>query len=160
MRLKNKNIIVTAAAQGIGKATALTFAKEGANIIATDINHKKLSELQKENNNIKVVKLDSTDKTSVEKFASTVDKIDVLFHAVGFVHHGSILDCSSEEFHNSMNINVYSAYLMTSVFIPKMLAKNFTDKSVFGWYNMKEYGRNNTDNSFEVILWPNDTFEY
>ena len=42
----------------------------------------------------------------------------------------------------------------------KMLAKNFTDKSVFGWYNMKEYGRNNTDNSFEVILWPNDTFEY
>ena len=42
----------------------------------------------------------------------------------------------------------------------KMLAKNFTDKAVFGWYNMKEYGRNNTDNSFEVILWPNDTFEY
>ena len=42
----------------------------------------------------------------------------------------------------------------------KMLAKNFTDKAVFGWYNMKEYGRNNTDNSFEVILWNNDTFEY
>lgn len=123
MRLKNKKIVVTAAAQGIGKATALAFAKEEANVIAIDINQEKLNDLKKENSDIDIVTLDSTNKTNVQNFASTVNEIDVLFHAVGFVHHGTILDCSSEEFHNSININVYSAYLMTSIFLPKMLAK-------------------------------------
>ena len=123
MRLKDKKIIVTAAAQGIGKATALAFAKEGANVTATDINENKLSELSIENKEINTFVLDSTDKDAVEFFGKKIDDIDVLFHAVGFVHHGTILDCSSEEFHNSMNINVYSAYLMTSVLLPKMLSK-------------------------------------
>ena len=123
MRLKNKKIVVTAAAQGIGKATALAFAKEEAKVIAIDINQEKLNDLKKENSDIEIVTLDSTNKTNVQNFASTVNEIDVLFHAVGFVHHGTILDCSSEEFHNSININVYSAYLMTSIFLPKMLAK-------------------------------------
>lgn len=123
MRLKNKKIVVTAAAQGIGKATALAFTKEGANVTATDINENKLSELSLENKNINTFVLDSTNKNAVENFGKKIDDIDVLFHAVGFVHNGTILDCSSEEFHNSMNINVYSAYLMTSVFLPKMLAK-------------------------------------
>ena len=123
MRLKNKKIVVTAAAQGIGKATALAFAKEEAKVIAIDINQEKLNDLKKENSDIDIVTLDSTNKANVQEFASTVDEIDVLFHAVGFVHHGTILDCSSEEFHNSININVYSAYLMTSIFLPKMLTK-------------------------------------
>ena len=121
MRLKEKKIIVTAAAQGIGKATALAFAKEGANVIATDINEKKLSILSQENKNIKTQLLDSTNKEKVKEFGSKVDEVDVLFHAVGFVHHGTILNCSSEEFFNSININVYSAYLMSSVLLPKML---------------------------------------
>ena len=123
MRLKNKNIVVTAAAQGIGKATALAFVNEGANVIALDINEEKLSELKREKNEIQIQKLDATNKQDVEKFANTVESIDVLFHAVGFVHHGTIMDCSSEEFHNSMNINVYSAYLMTTNLLPKMLEK-------------------------------------
>ena len=123
MRLKDKKIVVTAAAQGIGKATALAFAKEGAIVTATDINEKKLSELSLHNNNIKTFVLDSTKQNAVETFGSNIKDIDVLFHAVGFVHHGTILDCSSEEFHNSMNINVYSAYLMSSVFLPKMLTR-------------------------------------
>ena len=123
MRLKNKKIVVSAAAQGIGKATALAFAKEGAQVVATDINEKKLAELEKNNDQIKIATLDSTNMVDVKKFSSNIDEIDVLFHAVGFVHHGTILDCSSEEFHNSMNINVYSAYLMTSFLLPKMLAK-------------------------------------
>ena len=123
MRLKNKNIVVTAAAQGIGKATALAFVNEGANVIALDINEEKLSELKREKNEIQIQKLDATNKQDVEKFANTVESIDVLFHAVGFVHHGTIMDCSSEEFHNSMNINVYSAYLMTANLLPKMLEK-------------------------------------
>ena len=109
MRLKDKRISVTAAAQGIGRATALAFQKEGAEVIATDINLKKLEELKSENTNIKIQHLDSTNKEDVEKFASTVGVVDILFHGVGYVHHGTILDCSSEEFHNSININVYSA---------------------------------------------------
>ena len=122
MRLKDKKIIVTAAAQGIGRSTALSFAKEGANVIATDINFDKLKELKEEENNIQIQKLDSTNVDQVKKFSNSIDKVDVLFHAVGFVHNGTILDCSSEEFHNSMNINVYSAYLMVNFLIPKMLS--------------------------------------
>ena len=112
MRLNKKNIIVTAAAQGIGKATALRFANEGATVLATDINEDKLKDLKKENDNIQIRKLDATNKNEVEAFCSTVDKIDVLFHAVGFVHHGTILDCDENEFSRSININVFSAYLM------------------------------------------------
>ena len=123
MRLKNKNIIVTAAAQGIGRATALMFAKEGAAVIATDINEGKLSELSEENNEIKTHKLDATNKTEVEKFCSSVDNVDVLFHAVGFVHHGTLMDCDDDEFTRSINVNVYSAYLMSYNLVPKMLNK-------------------------------------
>ena len=123
MRLKNKNIIVTAAAQGIGKATALMFAKEGASVIATDINEEKLSELKKDNNQIKIQKLDSTNKSEVEKFCSSIENVDVLFHAVGFVHHGTLMDCDDEEFHRSVNVNIYSAYLMSYNLLPKMLNK-------------------------------------
>ena len=73
MRLKEKNIIVTAAAQGIGKATALAFAKEGANVIATDINEEKLSVLSQENKNIRTELLDSTNKQKVEEFGSNIE---------------------------------------------------------------------------------------
>jgi|TARA_B110000438_G_scaffold214347_1_gene206607 NAD(P)-dependent dehydrogenase (short-subunit alcohol dehydrogenase family) len=123
MKLKNKNIIVTAAAQGIGRATALLFASEGANVIASDINEEKLNELSKENNKIKTVVCDATNKKAVEEFVDSVDDVDILFHAVGFVHNGTILDCSSEEFYNSININIYSAYLMTHSVLPKMINK-------------------------------------
>jgi NAD(P)-dependent dehydrogenase (short-subunit alcohol dehydrogenase family) len=121
MRLKDKKIIVTAAAQGIGKATAQAFDKEGGRVIATDINTEKLKELKNENPNIEIQTLDATDKNAVESFSKTIDKVDALFHAVGFVHHGTIMDCSSKEFQNSININVYSAYLLTSFLLPKML---------------------------------------
>ena len=123
MRLTNKNIIVTAAAQGIGRATAITFANEGANVIATDINEDKLKEISKENKNIQIKKLDATSKTEVENFCSNIDEIDILFHAVGFVHHGNIMDCDTEEFYRSVNVNIYSAYLMTHNLLPKMLKK-------------------------------------
>ena len=121
MRLKDKRIIVTAAAQGIGRATALAFEKEGAKVIATDINYEKLEDLKKESPNIEIQLLDSTSKKAVENFARTIEEIDILFHAVGFVHHGTIMDCSTDDFFNSVNINVYSAYLMSSFLLPKML---------------------------------------
>ena len=123
MRLKNKKIIVTAAAQGIGRATALMFAKEGASVIATDINEEKLNELSKENDSIQTHKLDATNKNSVEEFCSTINSIDILFHAVGFVHNGAILECDDKEFHRSINVNIYSAYLMSYNLLPIMLDK-------------------------------------
>ena len=67
--------------------------------------------------------MDATDKEAVEKFSKSINSVDILFHAVGFVHHGTILDCSSDEFYNSVNINIYSAYLMSFFLLPKMLNK-------------------------------------
>ena len=121
MRLKNKNIVVTAAAQGIGRATAIAFAKEGANVIATDFNEEKLNEIKTNHSNIETYKLDSTNKLDVENFCSSINNINILFHAVGFVHHGAILDCDSKEFQRSINVNIYSAYLMSHSLLPKMI---------------------------------------
>ena len=123
MRLKNKKIVVTAAAQGIGKSTALKFASEGASVIATDINEQKLNEIKNENGSIDTQKLDATNKEEVHKFCSNIGDIDVLFHAVGFVHHGTLMDCDDEEFTRSVNVNIYSAYLMSYNLLPKMLNK-------------------------------------
>ena len=121
MRLENKNIVVTAAAQGIGRSTAIAFAKEGANVIATDINEEKLNEIKANHSNIETYKLDSTNKLDVENFCSSINNINILFHAVGFVHHGAILDCDPEEFQRSINVNIYSAYLMSHSLLPKMI---------------------------------------
>tara|TARA_A100001011_G_scaffold137188_2_gene144686 strand:- start:1931 stop:2668 length:738 start_codon:yes stop_codon:yes gene_type:complete len=123
MRLKNKKIIVTAAAQGIGRATALMFAKEGASVIASDINEEKLFELKKEIPEIQIQKLDATNGNEVKNFCSSIDTLDVLFHAVGFVHHGTLMDCDNDEFKRSIDVNIYSAYLMSYNLLPKMLTK-------------------------------------
>ncbi len=121
MRLYNKKIIVTAAAQGIGKAVALEYAKEGAKVIATDINKERLEKLNNQHDNLTTAVLDSTKKNEAEEFVKSIHEIDVLFHAVGFVHHGTIMECDTEEFYRSINVNVYSAYLMSSLLLPKML---------------------------------------
>tara|TARA_B100000965_G_C19414973_1_gene679472 strand:- start:15 stop:752 length:738 start_codon:yes stop_codon:yes gene_type:complete len=123
MRLKDKKIVVTAAAQGIGRATALAFADEGAEVIATDINTDKLEEIKNNNSNIVTKELDATNKAAVEEFSKSIEDIDILFHAVGFVHSGTIMDCDSDEFYRSINVNVYSAYLMSHALLPKMLKK-------------------------------------
>ena len=120
-RLENKNIIVTAAGQGIGKATAIAFHKEGANVIATDLNEKTLTELNKEFPKIKVLTLDSTNNAAIKIFADSIIKVDVLFNAVGFVHHGSILDCEEKDWDFSFNVNIKSMYFMIKSIIPKML---------------------------------------
>ena len=120
-RLENKNIVVTAAGQGIGRATAIAFSNEGANVYATDINETTLKSLNKEHQNIKVKRLDSTDKSAVEEFSNSLDKIDVLFNAVGFVHHGSILECDEKDWDFSFNVNIKSMYFMIKSLIPKMI---------------------------------------
>ena len=123
MRLKNKKIIVTAAAQGIGKSTAISFANEGASVIATDINYNILENIKNDNDKIETKKLDCTNKNEVEAFCNSINEVDILFHAVGFVHHGTIENCDSDEFYRSINVNVYSAYLMSYYLLPKMLEK-------------------------------------
>ena len=120
-RLENKNIVVTAAGQGIGRATAIAFSNEGANVYATDINETTLKSLNKEHQNIKVKRLDSTDNSAVEEFSKSLDKIDVLFNAVGFVHHGSILECDEKDWDFSFNVNIKSMYFMIKSLIPKMI---------------------------------------
>ena len=123
-RLKGKKIIVTAAGQGIGKATAIAFHNEGADVIATDLNDKTLADLNKEYPNIKVKTLDSTDNNAILEFVKTLDKVDVLFNAVGFVHHGTILDCEEKDWDFSFDVNIKAMYFMCKAIIPLMVKQN------------------------------------
>ena len=123
-KLENKNIIVTAAGQGIGRATAIAYSKEGANVTATDINEKTLKSLNEEFPNIKVNTLDSTKNEAINSFFSKIDKVDVLFNAVGYVHHGTIMECEEKDWDFSFNVNVKSMYLMIKEILPKMIKHN------------------------------------
>ena len=120
-RLEGKKILVTAAGQGIGKATAIAFHKEGAHVTATDLNDKTLADLNKEYPEIKVQKLDSTDNNAILEFTKTLDKVDVLFNAVGFVHHGTILDCEEKDWDFSFDVNIKSMYFMCRAILPFMI---------------------------------------
>ncbi|KAI4905856.1 hypothetical protein NFI96_021767, partial [Prochilodus magdalenae] len=121
-RLEGKVIVLSAAAQGIGRAAAIAFAKEGALVTATDINGEKLKELDG-TPGIKTKVLDVTKKDQVEALAKEFDRVDVLFNVAGFVHHGTILDCEEKDWDFTMNLNVRSMYLMIKAFLPKMLAQ-------------------------------------
>ena len=120
-RLEGKNILVTAAGQGIGKATAIAFNNEGANVIATDINKKTLLELNSEHPNIKIHELDSTNNDEIQGFVKTLDKVNVLFNAVGFVHHGTILECADKDWDFSLNVNIKSMFYMCKAILPLMI---------------------------------------
>ena len=123
-RLEGKKILVTAAGQGIGKATAIAFQKEGAHVTATDLNDKTLADLNKEYPKIKVQRLDSTDNNAILEFTKTLDRVDVLFNAVGFVHHGTILECDEKDWDFSSNVNVKSMYFMCKAILPLMIKQN------------------------------------
>ena len=123
-RLENKNVLITAAGQGIGRATAIAFHNEGAKVYATDINDKTLKTLKEEYLEIEIYNLDSTNKTAVEKYCSQIKNIDVLFNAVGFVHHGTILECDEKDWDFSFDVNIKSMYFMTKSILPKMIKKN------------------------------------
>ena len=123
-RLKGKNIVVSAAGQGIGKATAIAFHNEGANVTATDINDKTLANLNKDYPKINVCQLDVTDNKAILDFVKTLNKIDVLFNAVGFVHHGTILDCQEKDWDFSFNVNIKSMYFMCKSILPLMIKQN------------------------------------
>ena len=123
-RLKDKSILVTAAGQGIGRATAIAFCNEGAKVYATDINEKTLKTLKDEFPDINVHNLDSTDISAIKKYCSQLETIDVLFNAVGFVHHGTILECNENDWDFSFDVNIKSMYFMTKEILPIMIKKN------------------------------------
>ena len=123
-RLEGKKIVVTAAGQGIGKATAIAFHNEGAHVIATDLNEKTLADLNQEYPNIKIKTLDSTDNKAILDFVKTLDEVNVLFNAVGFVHHGTILDCEEKDWDFSFNVNIKSMYFMCRAILPLMVKQN------------------------------------
>jgi 2-keto-3-deoxy-L-fuconate dehydrogenase len=121
-RLKNKTAIVTAAAQGIGRACAVAFAAEGAKVIATDIDTGKLDSLKAEGGGkITVRRLDVTKKDEIDSFAEETGAVDVLLNCAGFVHHGTILDCSESDWDFTFELNLRGAYRMIRAFLPAML---------------------------------------
>ena len=120
-RLSGKRAIVTAAAQGIGNATARMFAAQGAQVIATDINAQLLAELDAVDG-ITTQLLDVTDRAQIAAFVNAVPTPDVLFNCAGFVHHGTILECDEDAWDFSFNLNAKSMYMMVRAFLPGMLA--------------------------------------
>lgn len=121
-RLAGKTALVTAAGQGIGRATAEAFAREGAQVIATDINDAALAELSGVQG-IRVQRLDVTDGTAVAALAAQWPPLQVLFNGAGFVHSGTILDCDDAAWHFSFDLNVTSMYRMIRAVLPGMLAQ-------------------------------------
>lgn len=121
MRLEGKTAVVTAAAQGIGRASAIAFAREGATVIATDINEAKLKELGSLPN-IRPRKLDVLDPDAIVAFAKETGAVDVLFNCAGFVHHGTILETEEKDWDFSFDLNVRAMYRMVKAFLPAMIA--------------------------------------
>jgi len=121
-RLAGKTAFITAAAQGMGQAAALAFAREGARVWATDANAQQLKSLDgKERITTRV--LDVTDAAAIERTGREVGDIDVLFNCAGIVHHGSILDASAKDWDQAFAVNVKSMFLVSKAFIPGMLRK-------------------------------------
>jgi 2-keto-3-deoxy-L-fuconate dehydrogenase len=120
-RLTGKTALLTAAGQGIGRATALAFAREGATVIATDINDAALAALAAECG-CKTPHLDVTDAAAVKAAAAAHGNVDVLFNGAGFVHSGTVLDCTEEEWDFGFKLNVRSQFQMIKAFLPAMLA--------------------------------------
>ena len=121
-RLQNKNILLTAAAQGIGHASLLRFLEEGATVWATDINLKPLEALHYSEQQLKVRKLDVCDPGAITKLIEEIGTIDVLFNCAGFVHSGTILECTENDWNMAFEINVRSMYRLAKITIPRMVS--------------------------------------
>ncbi|KVL19987.1 SDR family oxidoreductase [Burkholderia sp. MSMB1826] len=125
MRLQGKRALVTAAGQGIGRATALRFASEGADVLATDINEAALVRLEADaeraGGRLVTRRLDVTDANDIAALAASERAFDVLFNCAGYVHHGSILECDEDAWAFSLNLNVTSMYRLIRALLPAML---------------------------------------
>jgi 2-keto-3-deoxy-L-fuconate dehydrogenase len=122
MRLSSKIVVVTAAGQGIGRASAIAMAAEGATVWATDVNEGALESLSG-TTNIKTARLDVLDQGAIEAFFNKLTKVDVLFNCAGFVHNGTILEATDKDWDLAFNLNVRSMFWTIKAVIPKMLEK-------------------------------------
>jgi len=117
-RLDDKIALVTAAGAGIGRATTEAFVNEGARVFATDIDAARLTGLACEER-----QLDVRSTAAVQALAREIGSVDVLFNCAGFVHHGSVLECSDEDWDFTFDVNVKSMHRTIRAFLPAMLAR-------------------------------------
>jgi 2-keto-3-deoxy-L-fuconate dehydrogenase len=118
-RLAGKACIITAAGQGIGRAIAESFLREGAKVCATDLDPEKLAGLE----GADLRKLDVRSTKAIDELAAEIGPIDILVNAAGFVHHGSVLECSDEDWDFSFDVNVKSMHRTVRAFLPGMLER-------------------------------------
>jgi 2-dehydro-3-deoxy-L-fuconate 4-dehydrogenase len=122
-RLSGKKAVITAAAQGIGRATAIAFANEGATVWATDVNEVGLLDLSREHSEFVTRRLDVRDSQAVATLAAETGPIDVLFNCAGYVHDGTIFECTEDDWDASFDLNVKSMFRMCRSFLPGMLER-------------------------------------
>lgn len=123
MRLKGKTALVTAAGQGIGRASALALAAEGAQVWATDLNPQLLDSYDGIEG-VRAVQLDVTDKAAIHRLVAAMPAVDVLFNCAGFVHSGTVLQASDEEWNFALNLNVRSQFWTIQAVLPRMLGND------------------------------------
>ncbi|MFJ4116609.1 SDR family oxidoreductase [Pseudomonas psychrophila] len=118
MNLANKRVLITAAAQGIGRASVLAFRDAGAQVIATDLNIEALQDIP----GIQTLSLDVTRASDIDAISQQVGNVDVLFNCAGYVHSGAVLDCDEQAWQFSFDLNVTAMYRMIRAFLPGMLS--------------------------------------
>jgi 2-keto-3-deoxy-L-fuconate dehydrogenase len=123
-RLQGKTIIVTSAAQGMGRAAAIAMAEEGAKVFATDIRADLLPELTAAHKSISAFELNVLKDDEVAAAVKRTGPVDVLFNCSGFVHHGTILDCAEKDWDFSFDLNVKAHYRMIRAYLPAMLERS------------------------------------
>jgi len=121
--LSGKTALVTAAAQGIGRASALAYARAGATVWATDINESGLAELQAGHPDIRTRRLDVLDAAAVRALVGEIGAVDILFNCAGYVHHGTVLDATEQELDFAYDLNVKSMVRTIQAVLPGMLAR-------------------------------------
>jgi 2-keto-3-deoxy-L-fuconate dehydrogenase len=138
MRLQNRTILITAAGQGIGRASAIACAREGARVIATDVNAETIGSLGTEVPGIETAVLDVRDDAQVRALAARLPPLDGLFNCAGFVHHGTVMDISDVDWDFSFDLNVTSMFRMIRAFLPGMLdrARQTGDAAILNMASM------------------------
>ena len=122
-RLMGKKVLITAAGQGMGRAAAIAMANEGAKVFATDINIDALKTLSAENSDIEIFQLDVLDPIAIAKAPEKTGPLTTLFNCAGFVHNGTILDMSDDDWDFSFTLNVRSQFRLIRAYLPGMLSK-------------------------------------